>query len=406
MLTTDANKAVNVIRKLGGRPLLVGGCVRDHILGIKSKDIDIEVHGPVTPVQVQNALLEVGRVDAVGMSFGVLKFGRDVDISFPRRDSRTGDGHTGFTIQVDPTMTIEEALSRRDFTINSMAMDTATGEVIDPFGGLADLREGLIRHTSDAFSDDPLRVLRAVQFSARLNMSIADETLTLCRELAPRLVELSKERIWVEWEKILTKGISMDRVGDAIDQIGLLGMFPGWERESTWFTDEMLGENRDLKGERRERMILGTQFLSRPEVLDDFLRLIDAPIWLRRDAKLLASRATRTDWAGVSCASQARQLSRQFKSVTLRDRLIVKQAQGCDVWLSAEAQGILDAPLKPLLTGEHLKDLGMTPGPVFGKILKEALEVQDREGWTTETEALAWFQARLNHWSSWEDWAS
>lgn len=391
MLTTDANKAVNVIRKLGGRPLLVGGCVRDHILGIKSKDIDIEVHGPVTPVQVQNALLEVGRVDAVGMSFGVLKFGRDVDISFPRRDSRTGDGHTGFTIQVDPTMTIEEALSRRDFTINSMAMDTATGEVIDPFGGLADLREGLIRHTSDAFSDDPLRVLRAVQFSARLNMSIADETLTLCRELAPRLVELSKERIWVEWEKILTKGISMDRVGDAIDQIGLLGMFPGWERESTWFTDEMLGENRDLKGERRERMILGTQFLSRPEVLDDFLRLIDAPIWLRRDAKLLA---TRPDFDSDSAEHQARLLARHFQSVTLRDALIIRRGVGGTIWESAEAQGILDAPLPPFLNGDHLAGREIKPGPIFGVILKAALEAQDRRGWTTKREAREWFEKR------------
>lgn len=133
MLTPDAERAVEVITALGGRPLLVGGCVRDRLLGIESKDIDIEVHGPVSPEALIEALSAEGRVDAVGMSFGVIKFGRDVDISFPRRDSKTSSGHTGFTIEVDQTMTVLEALSRRDFTINSMAMDPLTDELIDPF---------------------------------------------------------------------------------------------------------------------------------------------------------------------------------------------------------------------------------------------------------------------------------
>lgn len=398
LLTRDARKAVEVIKSLGGRPLLVGGCIRDHFLGIVSKDIDIEVHGPVTPEQVQTALSAVGRVDSVGVAFGVIKFGRDVDISFPRRDSKTGDGHTGFTIQVDSTMTVEEALSRRDFTINSIAMDASTGVIIDPFGGLDDLRDRVLRHTSEAFSDDPLRVLRAVQFSSRLGMSIADETLTLCRELAPRLSELSKERIWVEWEKILTKGVSMDRVGDAVDQIGLLGMFPGWDREHTWFVDEMLKNIPDIKGERRAQMILGQQFLGRGDLLEEFLVAIDAPIWLRKGSRKLVSHP-KVGWP-EGTGHFVRAAARLLAPVSLRDWLTVRGTMSPHrTWVTAEALGVLDAPKTPLLTGDHLKALGLTPGPVFGEILRAAVDAQDRRGWETVEEALAWFDKRANHWA-------
>lgn len=398
LLTSDARKAVEVIRGLGGRPLLVGGCIRDHFLGIESKDIDIEVHGPVEPKKLQWELAQVGRVDVVGMSFGVLKFGRDVDISFPRRDSKTGDGHNGFTIQVDSTMTVEEALGRRDFTINSVAMDASTGVIIDPFGGLDDLRDRVLRHTSEAFSDDPLRVLRAVQFSSRLGMSIADETLTLCRELAPRLSELSKERIWVEWEKILTKGVSMDRVGDAVDQIGLLGMFPGWDREHTWFVDEMLKNIPDIKGERRAQMILGQQFLGRGELLEEFLVAIDAPIWLRKGSRKLVSHP-KVGWP-EGTGHFVRAAARLLAPVSLRDWLTVRGTMSPHrTWVTAEALGVLDAPKTPLLTGDHLKALGLTPGPVFGEILRAAVDAQDRRGWETVEEALAWFDKRANHWA-------
>ena len=386
-LTADAEAAIKVIKSLGGRPLLVGGCVRDHFLGLESKDIDIEVHGPVTPQQVRLALAEVGRVDAVGMSFGVLKFGRDVDVSFPRRDSKTGAGHCGFKIEVDQTMTVQEALSRRDFTINSIAMDPTTGVIEDPFGGMADLTARVIRHTSDAFADDPLRVVRAIQFSARLDFDIAPETQALCRELAPRIAELSVERLWAEWEKILTKGQKLERIADAVRAFGLVSVFPGWL--TAFMADDLLLKHPDLKGERRARMILGAQFEGRPAELAKFLKAIDAPIWLRRDAKLLA---TRPDFDSDSAEHQARLLARHFQSVSLRDALIIRRGVGGTIWESAEAQGILEAPLPPFLNGDHLAGREIKPGPIFGVILKAALVAQDRQGWTTKRQAREWFE--------------
>ena len=413
-ITPDAARAVIAIAAIGGRPLLVGGCVRDMIIGVESKDIDIEVHGPVTVDQVEMALRKIGRVDAVGKSFGVLKFGRDVDVSFPRRDSKTGAGHTGFSVELNLDLTLEEALSRRDFTMNSIAMDPMTHEIIDPFGGVADIKAGVIRHTSEAFADDPLRVVRAIQFSARFDFDIAPDTADLCRELAGRITELSVERLWMEWEKILTKGQKMERVLSAVRSFGLGQVFPGWT-SSTVFTDELIQENPDMKGERRARMILGTQFIGNAKDLERFLKAIDAPHGLRRDAKALIApffpRVPDVEVliGGVSltdlqhrCAvidAATRAAARQFKCVTLRDRLIVS-GMGVQkktlTWRSAERQGILDAPLKALLTGEHLKARGMVPGPVFGIILKAAMETQDRKGWTTEAEALAWLDA------SWE----
>lgn len=388
-ITSEAERAVSAIVAIGGRPLFVGGCVRDWHVGVESKDIDIEVHGPVSVDQVEEALAKIGRVDAVGKSFGVLKFGHAVDVSFPRRDSKTGDGHTGFTVEFDQSMSITEALARRDFTMNSIAVDAVTGEVIDPFGGIADIKAGVIRHTSEAFADDPLRVVRAIQFAARFDFDIAEETTILCRELASRISELSVERLWMEWEKILTKGQKMSRVAEAVKAFKLTKIFPGWE--DAFFADELL-EIPNIKGERRASMILGAQFLGDVAGLDKFLKAIDAPIRLRRDAELLASKPTRVIWSDVSVHAQARRLAREFQSVTLRDRLLVKHAQGCDVWKSAEKQGILDAPLKPLLTGDHLITAGLQPGPSFGIILDAALVAQDTAGWTTEAKALEWFK--------------
>lgn len=389
-LTPDAERAVAVITSLGGRPLLVGGFVRDQLLGIESKDIDIEVHGPVSPVELEAALRKVGRVDAVGMAFGVLKFGRDVDVSFPRRDSRTGDGHTGFTIVVDHDMTVEEALSRRDFTINSIAFDPVEGKIIDPFWGRSDLEQRVLRHTSDAFADDPLRVLRAVQFASRFEMSIAPETAALCKSLVPRFSELSIERVWMEWWKILTKGQSMCAVFDALWATGWVDHFHEWHGFTAQYTDRMIKQMPVVDEYRRASMILAMMFYEDVEGLRAFLKRIDAPRWLN-DSLLLANTQPER---GRKRDESVRRTARRLRGVRLRDWLFVKGAsESSPWWKSAEAQGILDQPLKRLLTGDHLIAHGLTPGPLFKKVLDQALDVQDREGWTTEAEAILWLRA-------------
>jgi len=188
------------IQAQGGRALIVGGWVRDSLLGLTSKDLDLEVFGMLAaPLR---ALLEgVGRVDAVGESFTVFKI-EDIDVSLPRRESKIGRGHKGFLVEGDPDLSIEEAARRRDFTINAMSFDPLTGEVLDPFGGRADLAARRLRMVdARTFGDDSLRVLRALQFAARFALTVDEATAAICRSIP--IDDLPAERVWGELEKLL-----------------------------------------------------------------------------------------------------------------------------------------------------------------------------------------------------------
>lgn len=232
-LTPEAQSIIDALRAAGGRPLVVGGSVRDALLArdsgkpVESKDIDIEVHG--LPVEDVAAAIP-GEVNLVGKSFGVFTTrinGQDFDISLPRRDSKTGEGHRDFDVELHPDITLEEAFSRRDFTINSMGWDDATGELLDPFNGRADLDARILRHTSDAFDDDPLRVLRGVTFAGRFGMEFAPETAELCRGIAPLYGTLPKERIWKQFHGLAAKGTHISKALQALHDSGWEHHFPG-----------------------------------------------------------------------------------------------------------------------------------------------------------------------------------
>lgn len=207
-LPRTIEETFTVLRQVGN-PLLVGGTIRDAIMGIEPKDFDIEVHG-ASMETISQALKGNGyRVDAVGQAFGVLKVkanGEEMDISIPRRDSLIGAGHRGFTIETDPDMGVVEASARRDYTINAIMYDPHLQVMIDPHGGHADIKALTLRHVSEAFADDPLRPLRGVQFAARYNMTIHPDTAELSSRLRDRYSELPKERIRDEWMKFYHKG--------------------------------------------------------------------------------------------------------------------------------------------------------------------------------------------------------
>ena len=165
-----------------GKLFIVGGSVRDAYREEDIKDIDLIVEG-LSMEQIKSILIPFGRVDIVGESFAVIKFrpkghdGEDFDISVPRKDRKIGDGHTGFEIVTDGVSILED-LKRRDFTINSIAIDVETGRIIDPFDGLVDIRWKKLRATDkNAFIEDPLRILRGIQFSARFGYDIDLSTL-------------------------------------------------------------------------------------------------------------------------------------------------------------------------------------------------------------------------------------
>jgi tRNA nucleotidyltransferase (CCA-adding enzyme) len=195
-----AHRIAEAVRQAGGRALIVGGWVRDRLMGSESKDIDLEVFG--VPADRLRRLLEAfGRVDTVGESFQVYKSG-DIDVSLPRRESKSGRGHRGFDIAGDPTMEPGEAVRRRDFTINAIAWDPLTEEYLDPCDGRGDIERRLIRVVDPAtFGDDSLRVLRAIQFAARFDFTLDETTRALCRDTP--LDDLPAERVWGEIEKLL-----------------------------------------------------------------------------------------------------------------------------------------------------------------------------------------------------------
>ncbi|MEO5860671.1 MAG: HD domain-containing protein [Pyrinomonadaceae bacterium] len=200
------SELAKLVGGVGGRAMLVGGCVRDELMGIPPKDWDLEIYG-VEPESLREILVEfaagVGEdLNVVGEAFTVYKIGSDLDVALPRRERKVGRGHKGFVVEGDPSMSFEEACSRRDFTVNAILKDPLTGEIIDPFSGRDDIEKKVLRHVSDeSFGEDSLRVLRAAQFAARLEFDIAPETVELCKSIDVN--DLPKERIWGELEKLL-----------------------------------------------------------------------------------------------------------------------------------------------------------------------------------------------------------
>lgn len=193
-----------------GRALLVGGCVRDIALKLIPKDLDIEVYN-LGAEKIEEIAADFGSVSQVGKSFGVLKLrlenGLEIDIALPRLDSKVAAGHQGFEVELDPCLPLKDAARRRDFTLNAMLLDPVSGELYDPFNGKEDLKRRILRVTDpERFKDDPLRVMRALQFVGRMGLSIAPESVATLQEMIPKLkAEISRERIAEEWRKLFLK---------------------------------------------------------------------------------------------------------------------------------------------------------------------------------------------------------
>ena len=199
---TLSRKIAESVKEEGGCAYYVGGCVRDRLLGIENKDIDIEVHG-IEPDVLKAILDRFGNLVSYGKSFGIYSIkGSRLDIAMPRRERKTGEGHRGFDVEVDPFIGTFEAARRRDFTVNALMEDILTGKIVDHFGGQKDLKDKILRCVDEAtFIEDPLRVLRACQFAARFGFEVEEKTLDLCSKID--LSSLSKERVDEELRKAL-----------------------------------------------------------------------------------------------------------------------------------------------------------------------------------------------------------
>ena len=440
------------VRERGGRALVVGGWVRDRLLGHDSKDLDMEVFG--IPAADLPVLLEpFGKVEPIGQSFPVYKIGT-IDIGLPRRESKSGRGHKGFVVEGDPTMSIEEAARRRDFTINAISWDPLTDEFEDPFHGRADLERKVLRVVdATRFADDSLRVLRALQFAARFELTLDEETRALCRSI--RLDDLPPERIWGEIEKLLLRA-ERPSIGFALAlELGVIDqLFPelkalvGCEQEPEWHPegdvwvhtlmviDQARGRIDDLDYADQLILMLGavTHDFGKPAttaVIDGRIRSLNheeegvapASTFLDRlnvhsfDGKdvrgqvlglvahhlkpgmLYKEREKLTDGAFRRLAQKANlELLARIAKADCLGRTGHFDCSAMDWFLErARELGVDRSPPRPLLLGRHLLELGMKPGPDMGALLKQIYEKQlDGEIKTVE-DGIALASQILNH---------
>jgi len=210
------------------KAILVGGAVRDHFLERPAKDIDVEVYGLDTMEELEEVLEVHGTVNLVGKSFGVLKFtheAEEYDFSFPREEVKVSEGHRGFDVSVDGSLNFKTAARRRDFTLNALGYDVEEEKFLDPFDGLKDIENKVLRHIDDStFVEDPLRVYRAVQFCARFGFDLAEETFMLCKGMVEDglLDELAKERVYEEWKKLLLKSKKPSKGFEFMRELGIV----------------------------------------------------------------------------------------------------------------------------------------------------------------------------------------
>jgi len=225
---------INVVKELNkiGKVFLVGGFVRDTLLDIPNKDIDFEVYG-IPAEKLLHELKKFGKAELVGKQFGCFKLwvdGKDYDFSLPRTEEKEGKGHKGFKIESDCNMQYEIACKRRDITINSILIDPLSLEFIDPFNGMDDIKNKIIRHTSIHFNEDPLRVLRIARFSAKLDWDVNEKTLQLCEEMVEEGKTLPEERIWGELKNTILSCKNISRFFNVLKETNWISLFPSFEK--------------------------------------------------------------------------------------------------------------------------------------------------------------------------------
>ncbi|PFG33226.1 CCA tRNA nucleotidyltransferase [Sanguibacter antarcticus] len=451
--TAAAARVLGAITGAGGRGLLVGGCVRDALLapGSTPHDIDIEVYG-LEPRALVAALSRVAHVAEVGRAFSVLVVrtqGESFDVALPRRMVRTGSGPDDVDVVVDPSATLRESSARRDLTINALAFDPASGEVVDCWGGLADLDAGILRHTGPAFSADPLRVLRAARFAAQLGFTLDPSTVALARELAPQFAVVPTERVWGEWQAMAATAAHPSAWLDVLDETGWIEHFPEvaaqrgiaqdprWHPEGDVFAHSRLAadagarlaDEAGLTGEDRAVVVLASMLhdvgktvstqhradgritshghdeAGRP-IAHTFLSRTGAPrSVIERVLPLVREHMVATTVRDPSAAA-VRRLARRLVPATMLEWALVTGADrggrgtasgpaSTGRWLElAELAGTTRTPTAAILTGRHLVEAGMTPGPHFATTLAAALAAQDTGVITSEEDALAWLAAR------------
>ena len=407
------------IRSAGGRAFLVGGWVRDALLGKDCRDYDIEVYD-LTQDELVPILKKYGRTNLVGKAFGVIHLamkGLSLDFSFPRTESKVGYGHRGFVVHTDEKLSFKEAALRRDFTINAMGMELPELTLCDPYGGIDDLKKGLLRHVGPAFVEDSLRILRGVQFASRFALTLSPETVELCRTLT--LADLSVERLFEEFKKWLLKPGKPSLGLRAFLDIRLNEFFPEvFPLRESW---ENLGEMLDNMENARRALVAEGNALSEsqsmefafasflcgnPETSLKFLERITNESHLLKNIPLLLGAYSELPLGIVSDVPSLRRLAVKLDGLKLLCLLVKATprkfyAAAGDaefpekLWQAAADFDLLDIAPQPYLTGKMLMELGVKPGKQMGEIIKQSFELQLDGKIKNAEDAIAWAKARI-----------
>ena len=439
-------RIASIVRNLGGRAWLVGGAVRDALLSSPVKDADLEIFN-LPSHTLHSALAKEFSLDLVGASFGVFKLHHfAIDVALPRRESKSGSGHRAFTIEGDPSLSLPSAASRRDFTINAIYLDPLTGELADPFSGRRDLLSRTLRHVSPKFSEDPLRVLRGMQLSARFLLSPAPETISICRTMTPE--NLPPERLFSEWTKLLLKGIQISRGLSFLRSTSWLRFFPELHRlvscpqDPQWHPEGDVWNHTCLcldrfaatrTGNDPEDLIVGLAVLchdfgkplctifkdghyrspghdalGRAPTLSFLSRLTNEERILRSVPTLVAAHMQPFQmFHSHATDSAVRRLALKVGRIDRLLRVCRADSEGRAgswpppnelSWLAARAEAlrIAAAAPKPIIMGRHLIALGLKPAPQFSTILSQCFSAQLDGAFSTLPSALSYLHALLH----------
>ncbi|MEA2111838.1 MAG: hypothetical protein U9P71_07300 [Campylobacterota bacterium] len=409
-------------------PVIVGGYVRDTLLNHPSKDIDIEIYGTQDIELLKLHVKQFGSVYEVGSSFGVLKIrleDLDVDISLPRTESKTGRGHRGFSVNTAQDLSFREAALRRDFTINAMGYDTRRRTLLDPYNGENDLNCKILREVNaKTFVEDPLRVYRAVQFTSRFELECSDSLLTLCEQMVSndQLQELPKERIFEEFKKLLLKAKKPSIGMRLMERLGIFRYFSELEGMSamkcnsqndifkhTILTVDMMASlcGNDTKHNLLmmlsilcHKMLENTQsFLSKltneHALISEVATLVK---YNRQPQKMFDNRASDSDILRLATKVKLEDLIQVAKAIDLKCNIkTAHHTFKAGAWLSRRAKDlhVFSKPLKPLIQGRDLIELGLQPSLKFKTILDDAYEAQLNLEFTCKSQANLWLKAYI-----------
>ena len=373
-------KIAGDIRAAGGRAFLVGGWVRDAMLGKSCRDYDIEVYDMAQDALVP-LLSKYGRTNLVGKAFGVIHLamkGLSLDFSFPRTENKVGYGHRGFVVHTDEKLSFKEAALRRDFTINAMGMELPELTLCDPYGGVEDLKAHRLKHVSDAFAEDSLRILRGVQFASRFELTLAPETAVRA------FLEMDLLRFFPEVKPL---DGSYEKLGKFLDNMSRnAAAEPEESRMAMAFASLLSGNS---CAEDWEKFLTG---------MTNEVKL------LRNVPKLLRYSSTASPEGAFLDDSEIRRLSvaleglREYSILVASNPMYGEQARLAFVErlkTRAIELGVFEKAPEPYLTGRYLMSLGLKPGKQFGDLIRESFELQLDGKLQDAEQAETWAKAKL-----------